>query len=206
MKMILSTALTLLVGCEILHGARVPVPIYFVPGDSATSGCTAPGWQGFIRVSSSRLQLGFNGQMVDFLGAKSDTSCKMEGAENRLSIFTGRDPSKWRSHIPIARRIRFQSIYPGIDIVYYGNGSQLEYDLEVAAGAAVSRIQLGFADNAALKISSAGDLMVSVGDSTLIQHRPRVRQGDREIPAHYAIEANGKTARIRLGAYDHSRP
>jgi len=67
----------------------------------------------------------------------------MEKAENRFSVFTGADPAKWRADLPVSRRIRFPSVYPGIDIVYHGDGSRLEYDFEVAAGAPVSAVSLG---------------------------------------------------------------
>ena len=130
----------------------------------------------------------------------------LSSPKSRLSVFTGRDPAKWHTRLPIARRIRFRSVYPGIDLVYHGSGSRLEYDFEVAPGAAVSRIQLGFAPSAVLKISAAGDLSVSANGSTLIQHRPRVQQGNREIPANYMIDRTGNHVRIELGPYDHSQP
>jgi hypothetical protein len=49
--------------------------------------------------------------------------------------FIGNDPKKWQSKVPNYARVRYQDVYPGIDLVYYGNQRQLEYDFVVASGA-----------------------------------------------------------------------
>jgi hypothetical protein len=159
---------------------------------------------GSTHVTSNALELP-DGQRIDFLNAQSGVTCTPEQTESRLSVFTGQDPSKWHSHLPLSRRVRFHSIYPGIDLVYHGSGSDLEYDFEVAPQADASRIRLGFGRNVALKLSPGGDLMVTANGSTLIHHRPRVYQGDREIAAAYAIDRNSAQVRIVLGQYDRSR-
>lgn len=206
MKTAVEVALIVFLRSIFMLAAGTTAPVYFVPADSESSSCAVLGQQGALHISSDRLSLGSGGQQIDFLKAQSAVSCTVEGAENRLSVFTGNDPSKWRSHLPISKRIRFQSVYPGIDIVYYGNGPRLEYDFEMAAGASASRIRLGFAKNAELEILSTGDLRVAVNGSVLIQHRPIARQGERRVDAHYVIDKSLNQARIELGAYDHSRP
>src|ERR1700724_3481974 len=51
------------------------------------------------------------------------------------SYFRGQDPAKWVTGVPNFARIRAAAVYPGIDLIYYGNQSRLEYDFVVAAGA-----------------------------------------------------------------------
>src|SRR5581483_9690057 len=46
----------------------------------------------------------------------------------RTNYFIG-SPDRGRTAVPSFARVRYQSVYPGIDLVYYGNRSQLEYDL-----------------------------------------------------------------------------
>src|SRR5262245_40972814 len=53
----------------------------------------------------------------------------------RTNYFNGRDPARWHTNIPNYGRVRYESVYPGIDLVYYGNQRQLEYDFVVGAGA-----------------------------------------------------------------------
>src|SRR5882672_7855489 len=50
----------------------------------------------------------------------------------KAHYFIGKDPSKWRSNVPTFAKVHYQNVYPGIDLVYYGNQRQLEYDFVVA--------------------------------------------------------------------------
>ena len=206
MGQIFKAAIIVCFGSSLVPAAAPTAPVYFIPADTESSGCSVLGQQGALHISSDRLDFGAGSQQIDFPRANRGVSCTIEGAENRLSVFTGRDPWKWRSHLPISKRIRFRSVYPGIDIVYYGNGSRLEYDFEIASRASASRIRLGFAKTAELEISSTGDLRVTVNSSILIQHRPIARQGDRRVNAKYVIDKSRNQARIEVGPYDHSRP
>ena len=54
------------------------------------------------------------------------------------NYFLGKDPRKWQTGIPHYEKVRYEGVYPGVDLIYYGNGSQLEYDLHVAPGADLS--------------------------------------------------------------------
>jgi hypothetical protein len=68
------------------------------------------------------------------------------GAEElpgKANYFIGNDPKKWRTNVPTYAQVKYQNVYPGIDLVYYGNqGGQLEDDFVVAPGADPSAIKL----------------------------------------------------------------
>ena len=49
-----------------------------------------------------------------------------------VNYFIGNDPEKWRTKIPTYKKVEYKDVYPGIDLAYYGNQGQLEYDLIVA--------------------------------------------------------------------------
>src|SRR5208283_2349038 len=53
----------------------------------------------------------------------------------RVNYFIGNNPAKWKRNVPTYGQVRYKSIYPGIDLLYYGNHRQLEYDFAVAPGA-----------------------------------------------------------------------
>jgi hypothetical protein len=59
----------------------------------------------------------------------------LEGRAANSYYFIGNDPMRWRTRIAHYGRVQYSAVYPGIDLVYYGKGGQLEYDLVVAAGA-----------------------------------------------------------------------
>jgi hypothetical protein len=62
----------------------------------------------------------------------------------RSSYFIGNDPKKWRSNVPSYAKVKYENVYPGVDLVYYGNRGQLEYDFVVAPGSDPGVIRLGF--------------------------------------------------------------
>lgn len=46
----------------------------------------------------------------------------------------GNDPRKWRTDISHYAKVKYEGVYPGVDLLYYGNQGQLEYDFVVSAG------------------------------------------------------------------------
>jgi hypothetical protein len=63
----------------------------------------------------------------------------------RSNYFLGNDPGQWKTDVPNYGKVRYESVYPGVDMIYYGNQRQLEYDFVVAPGADPKRIRLSFA-------------------------------------------------------------
>lgn len=118
----------------------------------------------------------------------------------KTNYFIGNDPKKWRTDVPNYAKVEYQSVYPGIDLVYYGNHQQLEYDFIVAPGAQPSKIKLAIsavanaeatavaagssrspailkdAHPAPLRIEADGDLVVQVAGSEIRFHKPVVYQ------------------------------
>ncbi len=43
----------------------------------------------------------------------------------KSNYFIGNDPKKWRTNIPTYAKVRYKDVYPGIDLIYYGNQRQL---------------------------------------------------------------------------------
>ena len=128
-------------------------------------------------------------------------------AEERMAAatnyFIGRR-AQWHSAVPNYSRIRYRDVYPGIDAVYYGNQSQLEYDFVVAPGADPRAIRLQFAGADRVTITPEGDLSVEAGGRQMLQKKPRVYQEGRQIAGRYKLLAHNE-AGVQLGAYDHSK-
>ncbi len=120
------------------------------------------------------------------------------------SYVIGNDPARWRMDVPNFERVRVAGIYPGIDAVYYGRGSSIEYDFVVSPGADPGVIRMR-TDAAATIDERTGDLLLRAGAGTLRQHAPHVYQetknGRREIEARYQLARDGAIT-FALGRYD----
>ena len=107
-------------------------------------------------------------------------------------------------------RLRRRQVYPGIDLVYYGNGDNLEYDFEIAAGADPSRIRMHFDGAAPLRLSAQGDLLIGPDGHAVMQRVPVVYQknaagGRVAVAAAYRIEGR-RDVTIALARYDAAAP
>ena len=123
-----------------------------------------------------------------------------------VSYFIGNDPKKWRSGIPTYGEVEYQQIYPGVDLVFYGNQRQLEYDFVVAPGADPSRIVWQI-DGARARIDAEGNLALSATNGPASFKKPVVyqRDGDKRTHVEGWFAVAGNQVRFRLGSYDHSR-
>ena len=110
-----------------------------------------------------------------------------------VNYFIGDDPKKWRTKIPTYKKVAYEGVYPGIDLVYYGNQGQLEYDLVVAPGADPNQIQLAFEGAEHLSVNKAGDLVLDVDGGEVRLLQPQVYQmvdGRKvEVAANYVLGA-----------------
>src|SRR5882762_8081425 len=75
----------------------------------------------------------------------------------RANYFIGKDPAKWRTNVATYAKVHYQNVYPGIDLVYYGNQRQLEYDFVVAPGSDPKKIVLGFKGADELQLDAKGE-------------------------------------------------
>ncbi len=94
----------------------------------------------------------------------------------KSNYFIGNDSSKWRTDIPQYARVRYSDVYPGIDLVYYGNQRQLEYDFVVSPGADPRKIELAFDGADSMRVDTNGYLVLRTGAQETRQHRPVVYQ------------------------------
>lgn len=120
----------------------------------------------------------------------------------------GSDATKWIRGVPTFSRIRYTAVYPGVDLVFYGNDSRLEHDFRVAPGADASSIAFRLDGADSLKTSITGDLRVQTGDNLLVLQRPTAYQegthGRTPVAAAFTVARDG-TITFALGPYDPTR-
>ena len=117
--------------------------------------------------------------------------------------------STWRTQIPTYARVRYHEVYAGIDLVYYGNQRQLEYDFVLAPGADPSTITLAFQGVDSLEVDAQGTLILHTPGGIIHQRKPRIYQeveGVRqEIPGGYVLTKTDQVG-VHVAAYDATRP
>jgi Beta-propeller repeat len=125
------------------------------------------------------------------------------------NYFIGNDPAKWHRGVPTYGKVEYGSVYPGIDLVYYGNQRQLEYDFVVAPGADPKPIRLQFVGAKRVDLTAEGNLTVAAAHGEIAFHKPvvyQVKDGERiPIDGRFDMLAND-TIGFALGRYDHSKP
>ena len=153
---------------EANHGQTNPQVRFLVRGNGYTAFFT-PG----------EIVLSLRSGVVRMRLAGSNPSAPVEALDplpGTVNYFIGNDPSKWRTDIPTYARVRYRQVYPGVNLVFYGNRRRLEYDIEVTPGADPRVIQLAFEGTGRMRVSASGDLELPVGRGVLRQHRPLVYQ------------------------------
>ena len=132
-------------------------------------------------------------------------------AEERLpgksNYLIGNDSSRWRVGVPQFARVRYQSVYPGIDLVFYGNQGQLEYDFQIAPGADPATAELEFRGAQELEVRN-GALVVRTGERSVELQAPTVYQeiaGEKRAVDGKFVLRGANRAGFAVGSYDRSR-
>jgi len=118
---------------------------------------------------------------------------------------------RWHTGIPNYSRVRYGAVYPGIDVVYYGNPSRLEYDFVLQPGADPRAIRLNFRGAGHLRITAEGDLAFESAGTPMVQEKPVIYQQDgptamrRQVQGRYVLIARNVVG-IRLEHYDRTEP
>ena len=146
---------------------------------------------------------------MSFPGAKS--SPVIAGGERQTatsSYFIGDDPAKWVTGAPNFARVCYAELYPGVDLSFYGNQGQLEYDFVVAPGASPRAIRLQFDGVDGMHLDRDGNLILTTSNGEIQQQKPIVYQegaGGRQIVAgRYVIQPRNRVA-FEIARYDHRK-
>lgn len=127
----------------------------------------------------------------------------------KVNYFSGNDPDKWRRNVPTYKKVHFKDVYPGIDLVYYGNQRELEYDLVVAAGANPKLISFSVEGADRIRLDKTGKLLLSLNHGEVSLNKPVIYQvsengSRREVKGVYVI--NGRVVKFKVDRFDSSKP
>jgi len=209
--------------------SRVSLPLFFEPNQGQTDSqvkflARGTGYGLFLTANEAVLELqrgaaGHQPSAVSQLDSASSvirmhldgaaTNPRVSGADRlpgKSNYFIGNNPKKWRRGIPQFARVNYESVYPGIDLAYYGNQGQLEYDFRVAPGADPNQIALHF-DGASTRLEG-GELVLSTPHGDVRFQAPYIYQESegrkQTIPGSFRQLAENKVG-FDVGSYDRSR-
>jgi hypothetical protein len=144
--------------------------------------------------------------------ANSNPKSKIAGMDSlpgRVDYFLGGDPARWRTNVPAFARVKYANVYPGIDLVFYGNQRQIEYDFIVAPGADPKAIDLRVEGARNLRVNARGDLLVHMSEGDVEFRKPVVYQeshGKRHaIASRYTLSTNHRVS-FEIASYDSTKP
>lgn len=141
----------------------------------------------------------------------SNQTAKFSGSdelESKSNYFIGNDPESWRTDVANYKRVRFDEVYSGINLEYYGDHRQLEYDFIVEPNADPSQIKLKYKGINKVSVSDKGELLLKTPLGEIKQKKPFVYQKDengeiKEISSSYIVK--GKEISFQLAEYDKNK-
>jgi len=143
--------------------------------------------------------------------------------QGKSNYFIGNDPKTWRTNVANYAKVKFANVYPGVDMVYYGNHQQLEYDFVVHPGGGPKAIALIVGWDGVRPalverrspphLDAEGNLVIAAGGGEVVFHKPVVYQPAtdggqlprRPVEGKYIIN-DGNRITFEVGSYDTTRP
>jgi len=134
----------------------------------------------------------------------------------KTNYLRGRAAKSWKTNISNYERVRYDGVYPGIDLVYYGNQRQLEYDFLVAPGKDPSQIRLSFRGADRVEVDRTGDLLLHTPGGVVRQQRPVLYQSingkRRPVSGSYQLLTRARPSDgasivgFKVAKYDATKP
>jgi Beta-propeller repeat len=165
-----------------------------------------------LAVADSDKESRASGSVIQATLLDGNAAAKLTGLERlitKTNYFIGSDPRKWKTNLPNYAKVKYSRVYPGVDLVFYGNQNLLEYDFTVSPGADPAVIALAFEGIKDMRVDDAGDLILRTDAGEIRQSRPVVYQqidgARRVIPASYLVKGKNQIA-FQIANYDRSKP
>ena len=127
------------------------------------------------------------------------------------NYFIGSNPEAWHRGIRNYRQVRYQGVYPGIDMLYYATSSEeIEYDFIVAPGADPSEIAFAVVGAKNNDVDSQGHLVLDMGQGHSLRLRRPVAYQEidglrSEIAVGYKL-GDGREVSFDVAEYDEASP
>jgi hypothetical protein len=146
-----------------------------------------------------------------FLGA--NPNARLEATRpgaGRVNYLRGSDPKQWKIGLPTYHEVTYRELWPGVDMVFRGQGGKLKYEFRLAPGADPRDIRLAYRGAEGLSIGAAGALLIDTPLGVVRDSQPRSYQrvGGKRVPvgSRYALKRGTSTYGFQVGpSYDRRR-
>ncbi|MBL8175978.1 MAG: SBBP repeat-containing protein [Bryobacterales bacterium] len=179
------------------------IPLHFEPHGS-TFVARAPGYT--VQMGQQGAAIGLSHSRL-LLHLKAADLSRLEGVSQQASVshyLRGRDSRQWRTAVPHYARVRYRQAYPGIDVEFYGNARQIEYDFVLQPGADPSLLRMDIAEARLLQLQGGDLRMETTSGEAMLLRAPIAYQtidGQRiGIQSRFVLQGN--TVSFHLGRYD----
>lgn len=184
------------------NAGQASAEVRYLARGSSYSLYLSPGKTALAGAKGLPLRIGFSG---------ANLSASITGEERQASTsnyLIGQDPAQWQSAVPNYRSVRYSGVYPGVDLVYYGNDGTLEYDWIVSPGADPRQIRMRFENSVRLRIDDQGDLVVRAAQNEYRHKRPKVYQelSGHRVPVQGRWILHGREAGFKISPYNRAKP
>ena len=147
---------------------------------------------------------------MEFVNATRQASGRpLEPLPGRANYLVGRDPTRWIQNLETYGRVEYDSVYEGVDVAWYGNQGQLEYDFLLRPGADPNRIRVRFDGTRKLALEENGDVRIETAAGVMKLRLPQVYQeaagARKRVDGHYLLRAANEIG-FELAGYDKSQP
>ena len=147
----------------------------------------------------------------------SDRQCQLRGIDeldSKINYLIGNNPADWQIGVRTYAKVKYENLYTGIDLVFYGTPEHIEYDFVVHSGADVARIKFSLRSEGTVAIEENGDLALATKAGTILFRAPLIYQetsgGKQRRYGRFRLskpqESDEMTLSFEVASYDHSKP
>jgi len=184
-----------LAGCALLTAAprEGVVPLFFVQAPSGPAGevrfqVLSGGLAAWFTSGGATIRTGRSSVRLSFEGSNPATAIEgLDPLPARIHFLIG-DPHEWALDLHSYARIVYRDLYPGIDLVYSGDGRNLKSEFVVAPGADPAQIRLRYSCAERVRLSATGELSVPVDGHELREQAPVIFQRGKNAPVRQQID------------------
>jgi Beta-propeller repeat len=143
---------------------------------------------------------------IEFVGA--NRHARFEAGQplpGKSNYILGKQSSHWLLGIPQYGQVTQKEVYRGIDLVYYGNNGNLEYDFVIAPGSDPQSLAFDVQGAQGIELTDSGDLLLRTAAGDVRLQKPAIYQqtgsGRRNINGKFVRRGPNEIG-LAIGAYD----
>ncbi|MBL8175035.1 MAG: hypothetical protein JNK48_10210, partial [Bryobacterales bacterium] len=166
----------------------------------------------YLREDAVVVQIPRSEETIEIAPRKTSSRPRVEGLGLQTGVsnyLRGEDESKWIRGVPHYSRVRYEGAFPGIDIVFYGTQSELEFDVVLRPHAAVEHVRFQVRGARKVRRNRDGSLSLQTARGELRLGRPFAYQpaveGQRRVECSFLVQRDGGFG-FRVGDYDRNQP